>query len=122
MAPEDHQLHLAIDLVPNLVDKRALLTPDHVYAEYPISAHSYDQGFRKITYNHLANAVNGVAWWLHRTLGPSRIFETLAYIGPNDIRYPAIILGAVKAGYVVRTRALEAVDIVAKRLQLVRYS
>lgn len=101
-----HQLRLAADLVPNLVDKRAVLTPDHVYAEYPVSAHSYDQGFRKITYTLLANAVNGVAWWLHQTLGPSQVFETLTYIGPNDIRYPALILGAVKAGYVVRTPEL----------------
>ena len=28
-------------------------------------------------------------------------FETLAYIGPNDLRYNVLILGAVKAGYKV---------------------
>ncbi|KAL8677234.1 MAG: hypothetical protein Q9186_006327 [Xanthomendoza sp. 1 TL-2023] len=95
------QLHLSDDLIPNLVDKRAELMPDQIYAEYPVSPHSYDQGFRSITYHDFANAVNGIAWWLHQTLGSSQAFETLAYIGPNDLRYPAIILGAVKAGYAI---------------------
>lgn len=117
-----HQLRLAADLIPNLVDKRALLTPDHTFAEYPVSAHTYDQGFRKISYTHLANAVNGVAWWLHRTLGPSQVFETLAYIGPNDIRYPALILGAVKAGYAVRVLELKADEAIDRRLRVGRYS
>ncbi|KAL8722725.1 MAG: hypothetical protein Q9225_000837 [Loekoesia sp. 1 TL-2023] len=96
-----HQLRLAADLIPNLVDKRATLTPDHTFAEYPNSPDDYDQGFKKISYTHLANAVNGIAWWLYRTLGPSQVFETLAYIGPNDMRYPALILGAVKVGYTI---------------------
>lgn len=89
------------DLIPNLVDKRATLTPDAIYAEYPVSVRTYDQGYRKITYREFANAVNGAATWLVDTLGPGKDFETLAYIGPNDIRYPALILGAVKAGYKV---------------------
>ena len=96
------QVRLAADLIPNLVDKRAALTPHNVYAEYPISPYTYDLGYRSFLFTDLANAVNGIAWWLHQTLGPSHTFETLAYIGPNDIRYPAIILGAVKAGYAVR--------------------
>lgn len=96
------QVRLAADLIPNLVDKRAALTPHNVYAEYPNSPLTYDLGYRSFRFTDLANAVNGIAWWLHRTLGPSHTFETLAYIGPNDIRYPAIILGAVKAGYAVR--------------------
>ncbi len=89
------------DTVPNLVDKRARLTPDAIYAEYPISALTYDEGYRKINYRDFANAVNGAAGWLQSTLGSSQDFETLAYMGPNDLRYPALILGAVKAGYKV---------------------
>ena len=89
------------DLIPHLVDKRAALTPGSTYSEYPVSTLSYDQGYRKITYRDFANAINGVARWLVETLGPAKDFETLAYIGPNDIRYPALILGAVKAGYKV---------------------
>ena len=90
-------------LIPNIVDQRAQTEPERLYAEYPISAVSYEDGYRKISYNDLANAVNGMAWWLHNTLGPRNDVEVLAYIGPNDLRYPALVLGAVKAGFVVGT-------------------
>ncbi|KAL8830924.1 MAG: hypothetical protein Q9191_001159 [Dirinaria sp. TL-2023a] len=81
-------------LLPQLVESRARTDPDAIYAEYLVSPSSYDDGYRKITYADLANAVNGIAWWLHHALGPSRGLETLAYIGPNDLRYPALVLGA----------------------------
>jgi hypothetical protein len=42
-------------------------------------------------------------WWLHRTLGPGESFETLLYLGPNDLRHNILLLGAVKAGYKVST-------------------
>ena len=89
------------DFVPNLVDKRAELTPDAIYSEYPVSTSSYDEGYRQITYKDFANAINGAARWLVDTLGPGKDFETLAYIGPNDVRHPSLILAAVKAGYKV---------------------
>jgi acyl-coenzyme A synthetase/AMP-(fatty) acid ligase len=74
-------------------------TPRALYAEFPISSTSYKAGYRKITYCDLANAVNGVARWLEKMLGEEKNFETLAYVGPNDMRYNVMILGAVKAGY-----------------------
>ena len=89
------------DLVPNIVDQRANDEPDMLYAEYPVSPMSYEGGYRRITYRELANAVNGISWWLHNVLGPGQDFEALAYIGPNDLRYPTLILGAAKAGYMV---------------------
>ena len=94
----------AMTLIPDVVDQRARNEPESLYAEYPISATSYQEGYRKITYRDFANAINGVAWWLHKTLGPGKDCEPLAYIGPNDLRYPALVLGAVKAGYAVRSR------------------
>ena len=90
-----------INVVPDIVDHRAMTGPNTLYAEYPVSTISYTDGYRRITYGDFANAVNGCAWWLHDTLGPGKDFEALAYIGPNDLRYPALILGAVKAGYMV---------------------
>lgn len=90
------------DLLPNIVDQRANDEPDMLYAEYPVSTLSYEQGYRRITYRDFANAINGLSWWLHDVLGPGQDFEMLAYIGPNDLRYPALILCAAKAGYMVR--------------------
>lgn len=89
------------ELVPNIVDRLASLTPTAPYALYPRSPWSYDEGYRTVTYKDFANAINGLAWWLHETLGVGKNFEVLAYIGPNDVRYTALVLGAVKAGYLV---------------------
>ena len=88
-------------LLVRIVDYMAVERPDVLYGEFPISPTTYEDGFRGITYSAFANAINGMAWWLHNTLGPGKNFETLAYIGPNDLRYPTLILGANKAGYKV---------------------
>ena len=90
-------------LLNHIVDGMAKARPLVVWAEIPRSITSYELGFRKITYRSLANAINGVAWWLHRSLGPSKDFETLAYFGPWDVRYIILLLGAVKVGYKVRS-------------------
>lgn len=90
-----------MDLLPNIFDSLAKVKPEALYAEYPVSALSYEEGYRRITYGSFANAINGLAWHLHDELGPGENFEVLAFIGPNDLRYPALILGAVKAGYTV---------------------
>ncbi|KAF2877640.1 hypothetical protein BDV95DRAFT_625448 [Massariosphaeria phaeospora] len=88
------------ELTPNIVDHMAKIAPGAPYALYPNSPVTYDEGYRTVTYKDFANAINGLAWWLNETLGPSKEFDVLAYIGPNDIRYTALLLGAVKAGYV----------------------
>ena len=88
-------------LLNHMVDDLARLTPSAVWTEMPVSTTGYERGFRKITYRMLANAINGVAWWIHQSLGPGYEFETLAYFGPWDIRYVLLLLGAVKAGYKV---------------------
>lgn len=95
-------LYRSKQLLPNIVDGMAKARPEALYAEMPASYNSYDKGYRKITYRELANAINGIAWFLTEQLGLGEGFETLAYVGPNDLSYPIIILGAVKAGYKVR--------------------
>ncbi|GLA30077.1 putative NRPS-like protein biosynthetic cluster [Aspergillus niger] len=86
------------ELLPNIFDHYAQVKPDAIYAEYPVDPMTYEKGYRPLTYKAFANAINGVAGWLTKTLGPGT-GETLAYLGPNDLRYPALVLGAVKAGY-----------------------
>ncbi|PYI31348.1 NRPS-like enzyme [Aspergillus indologenus CBS 114.80] len=87
-------------LVPHIVDHFATTTPEAVYAEYPRNLASYEEGYQSVTYKALANAINGLAHWLVRHLGPGK-GEVLTYVGPNDLRYPALILGAVKAEYCI---------------------
>ncbi|KAF7872907.1 uncharacterized protein EAF02_008978 [Botrytis sinoallii] len=79
-------------LLNNIVDGLAKVRPGTIYAEVPPSATSYEYGYRKISYANFANAINGLAHWLHDTLGPAENFPTLAYIGPNDFRYNALML------------------------------
>lgn len=88
-------------LLNNIVDGMAKTRPSALYAEVPVSPTTYEAGFRKITYGTLANAINGVAWWLKGELGVGQNFETLSYIGPSDLGYVIMLLGAVKAGYKV---------------------
>ncbi|KAH8799065.1 putative linear gramicidin synthase subunit D [Xylogone sp. PMI_703] len=100
-----HQIKLGLsgsqkqDALVNVLDFIAKETPQLLYAEIPVSETSYMPGYRKVNYEQLANAVNGAARYLHDALGPGEDFETLAYIGPNDLRYNIFILGAIKAGY-----------------------
>jgi hypothetical protein len=88
-------------LLVNIVDELAKENSEAIYAEYPVSPTTYEDGFRKITFPDFSNAINGIAWWLHNTIGPGKNFETLAYIGTLDLRYPALLLAAVKTGYKV---------------------
>lgn len=92
------KFHPENELLPHIIDHYARVKPDAPYTEYPKSSMSYEDGYLPITYRAFANAINGVAWWLTATFGPGQ-GEVLAYIGPNDIRYPALVMGAVKAGY-----------------------
>ena len=88
-------------LVPSVIDETAQSEPEKVYAAIPMSPGDLDAGYRDITFGQLASAVNGVAWWLEKELGKSSDFKTLAYLGPNDLRYPIVAIAAVKVGYKV---------------------
>jgi acyl-coenzyme A synthetase/AMP-(fatty) acid ligase len=88
-------------LLNHAVDDLARERPGALYAELPVSPVSFDKGFRRVTYRDFSNAINGMAWWLARSLGVGKDFETLVYVGPNDMRHNILLLGAVKAGYKV---------------------
>ncbi|MCJ1463399.1 hypothetical protein MMC07_002006 [Pseudocyphellaria aurata] len=86
-------------LLNNIVDGMAHSRPQALYGKCPKSTTSYEAGFYRVTYEALANAVNGVAWLMTKELGPAQNNETLTYIGPRDLRHMVMLLGAVKAGY-----------------------
>lgn len=87
-------------LLPHVVDRLALERPEAAYAEWVTGA-----SVVTINYAQLANIVNGLAWWLVDQLGGPGSHgphpEVLTYVGPNDVRYSALVLAAVKTGYVV---------------------
>lgn len=80
---------------PILVDQRASDTPDRPFAIVPKTA-NIDDGYREYKYSELSQAVNKMSWWLDQELGKSVNLETIAYMGPPDLRYSFLYLGALK--------------------------
>ena len=87
-------------LLPQVVDALARSNPKRIYASFPLSSDCSD-GFRDVTMFELANAVDTFAYWLEQNIGASTVFETLAYMGPSDLRYAIVFLATVKCGYKV---------------------
>ncbi|KAL3492079.1 putative NRPS-like enzyme [Aspergillus germanicus] len=65
-------------------------------AKFSASSTSYEQGFRPATYSQMRNAVDRVAWLLKEQIGQSTTLETLAYMGPGDLRYHIVLLAACR--------------------------
>jgi acyl-CoA synthetase (AMP-forming)/AMP-acid ligase II len=86
-------------LIPSLVEYRAQTEPHHIWAYVARSAQVSVDGFREVTFQDLANAINRAAWWLEDRLGKPSDFETIAYLGPSDIRYYIFLIASVKVGY-----------------------
>lgn len=105
-------------LLNHVVDCRAACRPQALFAEYPRAATTFEEGFQKITYGQLARSIDFAAHWLVREFGPGKDFETLAYVGPNDLRYPALVLGAIKAGF--KILLLSPRNSVAAQLHLIQ--
>ena len=87
-------------LLPQVLDDLARNDRDQVYASFPRSS-DLSGGFRDVSVLEMARAVNKVAYWLDGVIGRSTSFETVAYMGPFDLRYAIVFLAAVKCGYKV---------------------
>lgn len=87
-------------LLPSVVDELASRDPDRIYGLYANSSNIFD-GYRTVTMAQLAKAVNHTAWWIKDQFGIASNFETIAYMGAADFRYPIFILAAIKCGFKV---------------------
>ncbi|CAD6591622.1 MAG: hypothetical protein ASARMPREDX12_005279 [Alectoria sarmentosa] len=85
-------------LIPQLIDQRAEESPELPLWSVPISSNLMD-GFRDISYGQVARAINRAAWWIDGNIGKSTTFETLAYMGPPDLRYAVLTVAAQKTGH-----------------------
>ncbi|KAK5020419.1 hypothetical protein LTR60_000533 [Cryomyces antarcticus] len=86
-------------LLPVLIDRSAQTDHDRVYASISTASDDVVKGFRDITYKQLSNAIDHAAFWLDGQLGKSQVdFETFAYFGPRDLRYPILTVAAAKVG------------------------
>ncbi|KUI57302.1 Linear gramicidin synthase subunit D [Cytospora mali] len=108
-------------LLPTVINETAASQPGLTYAYMPISNRLSD-GFKAITFSDVATATNYMAAWIHHNLGLSTSFQTIAYMGPGDLRYVVIFLAAVKCGYKTQCRYfLFAPDVDALVLPLLEH-
>ena len=91
-------------LIPQLIDEGAKSNPDASFWSIPRSSNLAD-GFRDINYAQAAGAINRVAWWIDENVGKSTTFESLAYMGPPDLRYAILTVAAQKTGHTVSQRS-----------------
>ncbi|KAF7192480.1 Non-canonical non-ribosomal peptide synthetase FUB8 [Pseudocercospora fuligena] len=85
--------------LPTVVEELARECPNTTWMRVPKDA-ELTQGWRDITYQELAHAVNGMARWVGRVFGIGRrSTDIAAYIGINDTRYAVAQVGLIKAGY-----------------------
>ncbi|KAE9369012.1 acetyl-CoA synthetase-like protein [Stipitochalara longipes BDJ] len=82
-------------LLPKIIDFNAEAHPTKLYAIFPKSELLSD-GFYEFTYKQFADSINHISWWLDESLGKSQSFDTIAYIGPKDIRYSILAVAAIK--------------------------
>ncbi|KAL8702786.1 MAG: hypothetical protein Q9201_004041 [Fulgogasparrea decipioides] len=89
-------------LLPAVLDQVAKVNPHKVFAAFAVSD-DVSQGFRDVTFDEMAQAVDSMAYSLQSTFGcsPANRFETLTFIGLPDLRYNIVFYAAVKCGYKV---------------------
>ncbi|KAK6220575.1 putative NRPS-like protein biosynthetic cluster [Pestalotiopsis sp. IQ-011] len=88
------------DPLPHVIDRLAQEKPNEFFGQWVT-----ESSVTSITYTDLANIINGLARWLVQHLGTPGNYDlspgVLTYIGPNDVRYTALLFAAIKAGYVL---------------------
>lgn len=90
--------HANMRTLPEVVDTLAKQMPDAVWVKIPVSSAS-GVTWRDVTWSQLRGAVNSMCHWMEATLAPAETNETVAYSGVNDIRYPIVVMAAMKMGY-----------------------
>ncbi|KAI0554221.1 putative NRPS-like enzyme [Xylaria curta] len=85
--------------LPQIVDDLARDKPNYAYGCWLVNHNSSSASVHTITYAQLCNIVNRLAWWLIEQLGRDRQGEVLTYVGPNDVRFTALVLATIKTGF-----------------------
>lgn len=87
-------------LVAHIIDETARVTPHAECMAVPRSS-DLREGWKPVSWAQFANAVDHAAHMLIEHAGPPApgMFPTVAYIGVDDPRYVAFMIGAIKAGF-----------------------
>ncbi|TQB68175.1 hypothetical protein MPDQ_003886 [Monascus purpureus] len=85
-------------LMAHVIDDLALREPERTVCIMGKGLRVAD-GFFDFSASDLAHTVNYTSWWIDKTFGRSSDYETLTYIGANDIRYLVFVVACNKTGY-----------------------
>ncbi|KAK6823946.1 hypothetical protein RU639_006592 [Aspergillus parasiticus] len=85
-------------LLPHIVDSNAEADPSGTFALI-LQDNNIPNQWIPLTKRQLAQAVNHVAWWFEQTVTEHCDTTTVAYMGPNDIRYVICAIALAKVGY-----------------------
>jgi len=86
-------------LLVSLIDTYATDKPSSGWASIPKDNDEVAKGFIDITFKQFANATNYAAKWLQANVtSHAAPFETLAYVGPKDLRYLILAAAVLKCG------------------------
>lgn len=103
-------------LLCHIVDERTLsasASQAQPFCIHPVSS-DLEDGWRDVTFQDLATAVNNLSWWIEKNIGQSSSrSEPVAYLGINDIRYTIFILACMKTGYVVGSLFVSVLRLIA---------
>lgn len=89
-------------LLPQVIDQFAANEPDRPFVYVPKGEEAHD-GWRPYTFAEFANGINHMSAWLLENVGVPKpdTFPTIAYVGPNDVRYLLLTMAVIKTGYKV---------------------
>ena len=89
-------------MLPTLVDEIAAADPERILFSLCKGVRAED-GFDSITAGEFAKAVDTYSWKIEELLGKAQDCPTIAYMGPQDLRYLILCLACQKTGYKVNT-------------------
>ena len=87
-----------------VVDQLATETPQDLWVKAPGSSDG-EVDWHDVTWLQLARAVDAMAHWMEIHLGSATENEPVAHMAIGDIRYPIVILVAMKTGYKVSSES-----------------
>ncbi|KAJ6284276.1 Pyoverdine/dityrosine biosynthesis protein-domain-containing protein [Bipolaris maydis] len=87
-------------LIPQIMDQLAATHPDRIIFSLTTTS-SNDLKFKDISAKAFKEAVDKIAWWLYKKIGPSSTVQPIGYIGPHDLRHVLLTYACAKAGYAV---------------------
>jgi thioester reductase-like protein len=83
-----------------LASERAAKYPERTWTSIPTSS-DLSTGWKHITYEQFAFAIDGFARFVEKTHGPGERGAVVAFMGLNDECHTTAVIGLIKAGYTV---------------------